>query len=140
MSEESTARDLTDLMRQAFDAGNRHDLDALMRFFAADAVVDMSDMTLGTFEGAAAIRSFLEDWWGTWGDHLVEEEEIVDLGHGVVFVHAHEAGRLVGSDGRVDQHRGWVFVWVQGSIERLAAYLDVEEARTAAERLAESRE
>ena len=110
-----------------------------MRFFSADAVVDMSDMALGTFEGAAAIRGFLEDWWGTWGDHLVEDEEMVDLGHGVVYTHAREAGRLVGSDGYVEQHRGWVFVWVNRMIERLTAYLDIDDARAAAERIAEER-
>jgi ketosteroid isomerase-like protein len=139
MSEESTTPDLVELTRRAFDAGNRHDLDALMTFFAPDAVVDMSDLALGTFEGVTAIGRFLEDWWATWGDHLIEAEETVDLGHGVVFVHAHEAGRLLGSDGRVEQHRGWVLVWMQGSIERLAAYLDVEEVRAAAKRLAAER-
>ena len=139
MSAESTTPELAELMRQAFDAGNRHDLDALMRFFSADAVVDMSDMALGTFEGPAAIRGFLEDWWGTWGDHLVEAEEMVDLGHGVVFTHTREAGRLMGSDGQVEQHRGWVFVWVDGMVERFTAYLDPDEARAAAERLAASR-
>jgi hypothetical protein len=30
-------------------------------------------------------------------------------------------------------------VWVQGMIERYAIYLDIDEARAAAERLAESR-
>jgi ketosteroid isomerase-like protein len=139
MSEESTTPDLMELMRQAFDAGNRHDLDALMRFFSAEAVVDMSDMALGTFEGAGQIRGFLEDWWGTWGDHLVEAEEMADLGHGVMYAHAHEAGRPMASDGYVEQHRGWVFVWVDRMIERFTAYLDVDEARAAAERLAQER-
>ena len=139
MSEESTTLDLVELMRHAFDAGSRHDLDALMRFFSAEAVVDMSDMALGTFEGAGQIRGFLEDWWGTWGDHLVEAEGIVDLGHGVMYAHAREVGRLMDSDGYVEQHRGWVFVWVDRMIERFTAYLDIDEAHAAAERLAKER-
>jgi ketosteroid isomerase-like protein len=139
MSEESTTPDRAELTRQAFDAGNRHDLDALMGFFAPDAVSDLSDLGLGTFEGAAAIRGFLEDWWGTWGDHVVEFEEIVELSHGVVFAHAREVGRLVGSDRHVEQHRGWVFVWVDRTVERLTAYIDIDEARAAAERLAQER-
>lgn len=139
MPEEPTIPDLVELVRQAFDAGNRHDLDALMAFFAPGAVVDMSDMALGIFEGVAAIRGFLEDWWGTWGDHLVEAQEMVNLGDGVVYTHTHETGRLKGSDGYVEQHRGWVFVWANRMVERLTAYLDVDEARAAAERLAEER-
>jgi ketosteroid isomerase-like protein len=139
MPEEATTPDLRELTRRAFDAGNRHDLDALMTFFAPDAVVDMSDLALGTFEGVTAIRRFLEDWWGTWGDHLIEEEETVDLGHGVVYTHAREAGRLEGSDGYVEQHRGWVLVWANRMIERFTAYLDIGEARAAAQRLAEER-
>jgi hypothetical protein len=34
---------------------------------------------------------------------------------------------------------GRVFLWVDGLIERVTAYLDIEEARAAAERLAEER-
>jgi len=111
-----------------------------MSFFAADAVMDMADLGIGTFAGAAAIRSFVEDWWETWGDHLIELEELVDLGHGVVFSRIREDGRLVGSDGHVEQRRGWVLVWVQGVIERYAIYLDIDAARVAAVRLAEERE
>jgi ketosteroid isomerase-like protein len=140
MSQESTTPYLVGLMRQALAAANRHDLDATMRFYAPHAVLDMSDLGIGTFEGVAAIRGFTEDWWGTWGDHLVETDEIAELGHGVVFMGAREDGRLVGSDGHIEQRRGWVFVWVEGMIERFTVYLDVDEGRVAAERLAEERE
>jgi ketosteroid isomerase-like protein len=85
MSEESTTPDVVELTRHVLEAANRHDLDALMGSYAPDAVWDLSDAGIGTFEGVAAIRSFVEDWWGTWGDHLMEVEEILDLGHGVVF-------------------------------------------------------
>jgi ketosteroid isomerase-like protein len=139
MSEESTTPDLVERMRQALAASNRHDLDAMMRFYAPDAVLDMSDLGIGTFEGVAAIRGFTEDWWGTWGDLLVEADEIAELGHGVVFMRAREDGRLVGSDGHIEQRRGWVFVWVEGMIERFTAYLDIDEGRAAAERLAGER-
>jgi hypothetical protein len=110
-----------------------------MSFFAADAVLDMSDLGMGSFEGAVAIRSFVEDWWGTWRGHLIELEELVDLGHGVVFSRVREDGRLMGSDGHVEQRRGWVLVWVHSMIERYAIYLDIDAARAAAERLAEER-
>src|SRR6476619_3249856 len=103
MSDGSTTPDPVELTRRAIELASRHDLDALMGFFAPDAVFDLSDLGIGTFEGEAAIRDFLEDWWGTWADHLIEAEELVDLSHGVVFSPVHEDGRLVGSRGHVEQ-------------------------------------
>jgi ketosteroid isomerase-like protein len=108
-----------------------------MSFYGPDVVWDLSDVGLGTFEGVAAIGGFVEDWWGTWGDHLIEVEEIVDLGHGVVFSSVREDGRLMGSDGHVEQRRGWLFLWVEGIVEQARGYLDIDKARAAAERLAE---
>jgi ketosteroid isomerase-like protein len=135
MSEESTTPDLVELTRHALEAANRHDLDAMMGSYAQGAVWDLSDAGIGTFEGVAAIRSFVEDWWGTWGEHLMEVEEIVNLGHGVVFSSIREDGRLLGSDSHVEQRRGWIFLWVRCMIERQAVYLDIEAARAVAERL-----
>ena len=139
MPEESTTPDPVALTRQSFEAGRRHDIDAVMGFYAPNAVWDMSDVGIGIFKGVAAIRSFVEDWWGTWGDHTMEVEEIVHLGHGVVLLSVREDGRLVGSDGHVEQRRVGVLVWVRGVIERNATYADINEARAAAERLAEER-
>ena len=139
MAEESTPPDVVELTRRGFEAANRHDLDALMGFFASEAVYDLSDLGLGIFEGRAAIRRFVEDWWGTWGDHLIDLEELLDLGCGVVFTAIREDGRLRGSDGHVEQRRGWIFVWAWGMIDRFTAYLDIDEGRAGAEHLAEER-
>jgi ketosteroid isomerase-like protein len=139
MSAESTTPDLVELTRRVFDAGSRHDLDAALSFYTPDATLDLSDAALGTFEGVAAIGGFLEDWWGTWGEHLIEVEQIVDLGHGVLFALIWEDGRVLGGDGRIQQRRGWVLLWVEDVISRATAYLDIDEARAAAERLAGSR-
>jgi ketosteroid isomerase-like protein len=140
MSEESTTPDLVERTRQAFGVVSQHDLDAVLSLFAPGAVLDLSDVGLGTFEGVAAVGTLFEDWWNTWADHLIEAEEVVDLGCGVVFVRVREDGRLVGSDGHVEHRRGFVFAWAQGMIERQVVYLDIDEARAAAERLAEERE
>jgi ketosteroid isomerase-like protein len=138
-AEESTTPDLVELTRGTFAAGSRHDLDAAPSVHVSDAVFDLSDAALGYFEGVAAIGGFLREWWGTWEEHVIEVEECVDLGHGVVFSRVWEDGRVSGSDGHVEQRRGWVLVWVESKIVRAAAYLEVDEARAAAERLAESR-
>jgi ketosteroid isomerase-like protein len=139
MSQESTTPDLVALTQRMMEAANRHDLDTVMRFYAPDAVWDLSDTGIGTYQGAAAVRRLLGEWWGTWGDHRIEVEEILDLGHGVVFSSQREDSRLAGSEGHVEQLVGWVFVWVDGLIESQTGYRDIDKARAAAERLAEER-
>ncbi|HMD52734.1 MAG TPA: nuclear transport factor 2 family protein [Solirubrobacteraceae bacterium] len=139
MAERSTTPDLVELSRRQFAAGNRHDADAVLSNYVPDAVWDLSDAGMGVFEGVAAIRAFFEEWWGTWGDHVIEVEEVVDLGHGVMFSSVREDGRLAGSDGHVEQRRGWITMWAQDKIERVTVYLDVDKARAVAGRLAEDR-
>jgi len=139
MSEGPAAPDPVELVRHAFDAGNRHDIDAIMGFYAPDALWDLSNIGLGTFQGEDATRSFLEDWFGTWGDHTVQVQDVIDCGHGVILSPVHEVARLAGSDGQVEQNRAWVMVWVQSKAHRVEVYLDVDQARDAAERLAHER-
>jgi ketosteroid isomerase-like protein len=140
MSDQPTTRNPVELTRQAFDAGSRHDLDTILGLHVPDAVWDLSDLALGTFDGRAAIRGFVEDWFATWQDLVLEPEEIVDLGNGVVFAPVREEGHPAGGGGHVEQQRGWVTLWLRGKIARIEIYLDVDEARAAAERLSEERE
>jgi uncharacterized protein (TIGR02246 family) len=136
MSEESTTPDPVELVGRALEAANRRDLDAVASSFAEDATFD--GRALGDhFEGRAAIRSFVEEWFGAYEELAYEFEEVRDLGKGVVFAVVVQSGRPVGSAGHVRQREGWVFVWVRGLIARLAIS-EVDEARAAAERLAQS--
>jgi ketosteroid isomerase-like protein len=89
-------------------------------------------------EGRATIRGFLDDWFGAYEELEYELEEVSHLGGGVVFAVVIQDGRLVGSAGRIRQREGWVYLWVGGSIARLTTY-EVDQARAAAERLAEQR-
>jgi ketosteroid isomerase-like protein len=139
MAEESSRAHLIDLVSRSRETALRHDVDALMSFYAPDAVWDASDMGFGIFEGLEAIRGFFEDWWSTWEDHHQEVQESLYLGHGVVFGAIREEARLVGGEGRVDQLLGWVAQWADELIVRVAVYLNVDEARAVAERLAEER-
>jgi ketosteroid isomerase-like protein len=140
MSQQSTTPDLVELTRRMMEAANRHDLDTVMQFYAPDAVWDLSEVGIGTYEGAAAIGGLLESWWGTWGGHLIEVEEALDLGNGVVFSSQREDSRLAGSEGHVEQRVQWVIEWTNGLIKRQTGYRDIDEARAAAKRLAEERE
>jgi ketosteroid isomerase-like protein len=135
MSEESTTPDLVELVCRALEAANRLDLDAVMSSFAVDAVFE--GRALGDiFEGQAAIRTFVEGWFGTYEELEYGLEEVRDLGNGVVFAVVVQNGRPAGSAGHVRQREGWVFVWVRGLIARLTIS-EVDEARAAAERLSQ---
>jgi ketosteroid isomerase-like protein len=90
------------------------------------------------FEGRAAIRSFLEDWFGVYEELEFGVEEVRDLGNGVVFAVVVQNGRPAGSAGHLRQREGWVFVWVRGSIARLTIS-EVDEGHAATERLAQER-
>ena len=138
MSEESTTPDLVALMGRAFEAANRRDLDAVASSFAEDATFDGRVGMGDHLEGRAAMRSFLEDWFGTYEELEFGLEEVRDLGNGVVFAVVVQNGRPADIAGHVRQREGWVIVWVRGLIARLTIS-EVDEARAAAERLAEER-
>jgi ketosteroid isomerase-like protein len=139
MPEESTTPDPAELTRRAFEAVNRRDIDAVMSFFAPDAVLDGRAVG-GLYEGRAAIRGFLDDWLGSFAEVRYEVEEFVVLDDGVVFAVVKQEGRPVGVDGQVDQREGWAICWsADGLLVRLTTHADIDEARAAAERLAESR-
>jgi ketosteroid isomerase-like protein len=138
MTEESTTSDLVELTRASFEAANRRDLDAAMSFYAPDATWEAMDM--GTsFEGVAAIRGLYEDWIGAYEQYEIEPEEILDLGNGVIFAVNCQTGRPVGSTGDLRLRQGTVATWVEGMIVRITNFGDIDEARAAAERLAQER-
>jgi hypothetical protein len=91
------------------------------------------------FEGQAAIRAFVEGWFGMYEELEFKLEEVHDLGNGVVRAVVLQEARPAGIAGYVQQREGWVYVWVGGLIARLTVF-DIDEARAAAERLAQERE
>ena len=138
-SEESTTPDLVELMRRRVDAADSGDVEAMTSFFASDAVWDSSPMGMEVYEGREAIRRFFADWWGLYDMSGAEAEEFLDLGNGVTFTVLVLKGRPVGSGEDVRLRYAAVTVWVEGAVARDTNYTDIDEARAAAERLAESR-
>jgi ketosteroid isomerase-like protein len=136
MSEESTTPDLVERVRGMVGALDRCDLETVVGLRAPDAVLAAA---VGRFEGVAAIRGFLEDWLGNYEEFAVMLEEVRDLGNGVTFSVILQHGRLVGSSGQVQLRHAMVDVWVDGFIARTVTDPDIDEARAAAERLAEER-
>jgi ketosteroid isomerase-like protein len=137
MPEEFTTPDPVERVRRQFEAGNRRDIDAVISSFAVDAVLE--GRALGDiFEGQAAIRGFVESWFGMYEELEFKLEEVQDLGNGVVFAVVGQEGRPAGVASHVQQREGWVYVCVGGLIARLSSS-EIDEARAVAERLAESR-
>ena len=91
------------------------------------------------YEGRAAIRDFLDDWFGSYAELRMEVEESVVLDDGVVLAVVTQEGRPAGVDGRVHVREGWALCWsADGLLARLMTYTDIDEARAAAGRLAAS--
>ena len=139
MSRESTTPDLVELGSRFLEAANRRDFDAVMSFYAPDAVWVVEGV--GTFEGAASIRGLFEDFVRPLSDFHVDFEEIIDLGNGVAFFVPIATGHPVGSSGELQIRFANVAVWTEGVIVRQTNYNynDTEQARADAERLAEER-
>ncbi|MEA2208673.1 MAG: SnoaL-like domain [Solirubrobacteraceae bacterium] len=139
MSEKSTTSGLVGLVRGAYEASNRCDFDAMMAVYGRDSVWDMTPMGLGTYEGLAAIRRFLEDWLGSFEEFEAELDEILALDGGITLAVVLQRGRPVGSDGHVELRYAQISVWVERVAVRTTNYTDIDKARGAAERLAEKR-
>ena len=117
---------------------NRRDFDGLMRFFAPQAVWDAA-AAMGRFEGSAAIRRHLEDWIGSFDDYEAEQVEAQYLGNGVLFAVYSLGARPAHGAGTVQERRALTSTWAAGMIVQVTAHTDIDEARAAAERLAEER-
>jgi ketosteroid isomerase-like protein len=139
MSEEPTAPDLVELGRRSVDAFARRDVDATLALYGPDCVWDTSPIGMGIHEGRESVRKFFEDWIGTYEDYDQVLEKTRDLGNGVTFGVILQRGRPVGGSGFVALRYASVATWRNGLIERVTVYTDIDEARAAAERLAEER-
>jgi ketosteroid isomerase-like protein len=139
MSEQSTTPDLVELARRNVEAGSSGDVDWLSSVYAPDAVWDASPVGMGIYAGQAEVRGFFEEWFGSYTEIEIEAEEIRDLGNGVTLSVVVQKGRLAGSTSFVQERSAIVCVWEAGLIARAVNYLDIDAARAAAERLAESR-
>ena len=141
MSDESTTPDLVELKRHAITSAVHGDFDAAMSVYGPGSVWDTTGLGISmTYEGEAAIREVFEDWTAPYEELEVEIEEIRDLGGGVTLAVIVQNGRPAGSSGHVQMRFASVCEWERGFIARAMQYFDIDEARAAAERLAEERE
>jgi ketosteroid isomerase-like protein len=139
MPEKSMTPDLVELVRRSFEPAASRDIDGIMSFYGPDPVWDVSNGGLGLFQGRAAIREFMEDWFRSYDRIEIDLEEVVQLGSGVTFAVPIQKGRLAGSSAEVEVRYAAVIVWQDGLIESVTNYVDIDEGRAAAQRLAEER-
>jgi ketosteroid isomerase-like protein len=140
MSAELTSPNPVELVRRSLEAANRRDVDAILSFFAPDAVWET--LLDGPVEGKEAIRGAFADWLRSYETYEVELEETLHVGGGVVLALTRHQGRLAGG-GDIRQAFPCVYVWEDGVITRFLTIWDgrsIDEARAAAERLAGERE
>jgi ketosteroid isomerase-like protein len=133
-SEKPTTDVPVDLVRRGTEAFNRRDFDTMMSIYGPASVWDGSRWGMGTFEGSAAIRDFIEDWMVHYEELEIELEELLELGKGVVFLVARQNARAVDSDDHVQLREAYVSVWAGNVVVRMTAYPDIDEARAAAQR------
>ena len=139
MPEPPTTPTVAALAVRWVDALNRRDLEALTGLLAPDAVWDAVGVGDERFVGRTAIRAFLEEWLRPYEDFQTDIEEALDFGSGVLLNVATSRGRLAGGTGSIQIRIGYVGVLDGEEIARITSYLDIDEARAAAERLAEER-
>ena len=139
MSGESTPPDLVEVVHRQLEAVNRRDFDALLPYAAPNVVYDTSPSGFGVYVGVAAIREFIEGYWKAFEDLRFELEEFVDLGNGVTFAVNRHHARTIGSTAPIQAREAQVTEWKDGLVVRITVYIDIDEARAAAEGLAQER-
>ena len=145
MPEESTTPDLEEVVRRGIEALNRRDFDAAFSLYAPDVVFELAPGGIGVLQGGYALigheamRKSWEDFIESFHDFEIGNKDHRDLGSGVTFGVLVQRGRPHGSDAFVEARAGVVAIWRDGRIARATSYQDLDQARAAAERLAEER-
>jgi hypothetical protein len=91
--------------------------------------------------GAATLRDLFQDWFDRYDDYQWRVEEALHMRNDVVLVVYLDSGRPGGSTFTVQERGVLVMEWTGGLIVRVTDfdYDEIDDARTAAERLAEER-
>jgi ketosteroid isomerase-like protein len=143
VSEESPTLDRSELLRRSLDALERGDFDGALATYAPDAVLELGPVGLALVEesprGHEAIRKFWEEVLTAFEDLEIEITERSLISDSVTLSVLVQRGRPRGSSGFVEMRYAVVGLWGDELAERVTLYTDIDEARTAAERLAEER-
>jgi ketosteroid isomerase-like protein len=139
VSDEPTTPDLLEVSQRVLDAVNRRDVEAFGSLLAPDAVLDRSRIGLEVVQGRDAVPQLLSALWVLFDDPKLEEEELTDFGNEVGLLVYTYRGRPRESAAAIHSHFATVVAGSDGLCDRIITYLDIDDARAAAERLAEER-
>ena len=81
-----------EMVRAAYDAFGRGELDAVLDFCDPDIVIRDPERTGTTFRGIEGLRRFWEEWFENWQEYSVEPKEFEEHGD-QVLVRAEQIGR-----------------------------------------------
>jgi ketosteroid isomerase-like protein len=118
-----------EVVRRAWDAFNRGDLDAFMADVAEDAEFeeDPAFPEAGVFRGREEVIAYVRGFQEQMRDHQFEVEEVRDLGdRALALLHETAQGASSGID--VDQHPAFLYEFKEARISRVRAYLRRSEA------------
>lgn len=119
------------IVRTAYEALSRRDLDAMVDVVAPDAVLVDPDLPGGgEFHGPSGFRRFLQQWLEAFDELDVEVEDFVAAGDRVVAC-VHQRG-LSTSGVPVEMRDGHVWTVADGRVTRVELYLTHEAALAAA--------
>jgi ketosteroid isomerase-like protein len=127
-------QDNVQLVRRAFEALSRRDMEAFLEFTDPDVVTDWSRALgpeRGTFEGREEVTRFLRSWWDAFDESEIVVDELIDAGDRVVSAfHGRQRGR---GSGAVVEGRGSLLVWTfrDGKVVSATLYQQRAEALAA---------
>jgi ketosteroid isomerase-like protein len=81
-----------EIVRIAFEAFSRGDIDAVLELCDPDVVVRDPERTGTTFRGPDGLRNFFEEWLENWEEYRSEPVDLTESG-GEILVHAIQAGK-----------------------------------------------
>jgi len=128
-------REDVEIIRAAWNAWLRGDLEALFRTFAPDVVWDTShfhDWPEASYHGTEGVRRFLTEWLEVWDEYEVNVEEILAISDGRVLTLLRQRGRGRSSGAAMDLRMAQIATLRDGKVVRLENYEDRDEALEAA--------
>lgn len=122
-------------VREGFEAFNRGDMGAVVRFLHPDVEVHASEEVgePGTYQGREGFVAWNGAWMDAWDDFQAELIDLEPVDDENVLVFVHQSGRGRGSGLQVSQDVVYLFTLREGKAVRLHLYADRESALKALE-------
>ena len=116
-----------EIVRQAFEAFSRDDIDAVLELCDPEIVVRDPQRTGTTFRGPDGLRQFFAEWMENWEEYRSEPVEFTEAG-GEILVRAHQTGRGKLSGIEVNQDLFIVFRMRDGKFLEYRLYTNRDDA------------